>query len=272
MSTLWHPDAEQVIVPGREGKPWVGGSSSRPKLVLHTWEFASRWPNYSTPPHMSAWLRPYSPTGVLQLQQHVPFNRAAYSCRDGKSENNRDVWQVELSGYAHRTVNEADDWYEDLASVIVWFHMELGLPLLFADFEIMDAGIYAPQRFSYSAFDSFVGILGHGHVGRGIDTHWDPGSIDVARLVDFIGGSSDMWANDITDKTWHDMFESGVPGISGNWRYYCSNDGSIAFSPPWGQGPVDANGNVEDGKADYGEKVHALNYLFQGFSAAAGSG
>jgi hypothetical protein len=33
---------------------------------------------------------------------------------------------------------------------------------------------------------AFSGILGHAHVGINVDTHWDPGKLDVARLESFL--------------------------------------------------------------------------------------
>jgi len=91
-----------------------------------------------------------------------------------------------------------------------------------------------------------------------------------------------MWGNDITDKTWMTMFYSGVPGVEGVGRYYCSNDGTVdwltetfeGLAAPWGSDPhwneVTQRG-AKDGAADYPAKVHALNYLFAGFSTAAGT-
>lgn len=80
-----------------------------------------------------------------------------------------------------------------------------------------------------------------------------------------------MWANDFTDRTWEAMFTSGVPEVDGNYRYYCSNDGTITFDPLWGEGPTDTNGICEDGRADYAAKINALNYLFSAFAKTAGS-
>lgn len=79
-------------------------------------------------------------------------------------------------------------------------------------------------------------------------------------------GGEEMWANDFTDKTWMAMFHSGVPGVKGEGRYYCSNDGTYTWpaDKPWGSNPI-------DGGAAYEEKVNAVNYLLAGFSQAAGS-
>ena len=70
-----------------------------------------------------------------------------------------------------------------------------------------------------------------------------------------------MWVNDFTDLTWMTIFGAGLTGVTGNGRYYCSNDGTYDFDPPWGEGPVDANGVCEDGRGDYDAKVNAINFL-----------
>jgi len=85
----------------------------------------------------------------------------------------------------------------------------------------------------------------------------------------------EMWANDFTDRTWMFMFHSGVPGIRGYGRYYCSDDGSYSWeedpkeglNAPWGSNP---HAPTNDGDADYDEKLNAINYLLAGFSEAAG--
>ena len=82
-----------------------------------------------------------------------------------------------------------------------------------------------------------------------------------------------MWCNDWTDKSWMTFFDdTNIPGVDGNGRYYCSNDGSYNFDPPWGEGPVDSNGNCEDGRANYKAKVNAINYVFSGFALALDQG
>lgn len=82
-----------------------------------------------------------------------------------------------------------------------------------------------------------------------------------------------MWVNDWTDKSWMTWFDdTNIPNVIGSGRYYCSNDGSYTFNPPWGEGPKDANGVCMDGKASYAEKVNAINYVFSGFALALDQG
>lgn len=169
-----YPGSQSARLAAYPGKPWSGGSL-KPKLVLHSTETRGL-PNYTSPPHLTANL------DRVLFYQHVPFDRAAYSIRSSAVESLRYVYQVELIGYAADIPNYSDRWYAELSKMIAWFTANLGVPRVFADFSVMQAGATAPQRMTLTAVDSFSGVLGHGHVGRGIDTHWDPGKLDVARL------------------------------------------------------------------------------------------
>jgi hypothetical protein len=86
------------------------------------------------------------------------------------------------------------------------------------------------------------------------------------------GMGAGMWANDWTDKSWMTFFDdTAIPGVSGNGRWYCSNDGTYEFNPPWGHGPVDNNGKQMDGGADYKAKINGINYVFSGLAIAVGN-
>ena len=174
MAVLWHPDADRRPVTGRPGKKWDGGTGN-PKYLFHTTEITTRWPNYMAPPHLT--LNPW--TG--ELRQHVAFNLAAYAVRSSRVDAMRFVYQVEHWGKAKLVPTYPDHWYENVAELIRWFHDNLGVPIIFDDFTNLRYGPLG-SRLPYDDVDTFAGIIGHGRVGRGIDTHWDPGALDVPRL------------------------------------------------------------------------------------------
>ncbi len=178
---LWHPDATKQIFSAK-GKLWSGGLGN-PKFVFHTTE-TDGFPKYSAPPHMT--LHPGSSGGSSlqpELRQHIPFNRAAYSIRSGKVDTMRFTYQIEVIGRARQVpLYRADPWYIEVAKLIQWFHDNLDVPLVFEDFSVVKYGQFAPQRRNYATVDAFSGVLGHCHVGRGIDSHWDPGRLNVTLL------------------------------------------------------------------------------------------
>ncbi len=171
---LWHPDADRRPVAGRPGKKWDGGTGN-PKYLFHTTEITTRWPRYTAPPHLT--LNPW--TG--ELRQHVAFNLAAYAVRSSRVDKMQFVYQVEHWGKAKLVPTYPDVWYENAAGLIQWFHDNLGVPIVFDDFTNLRYGPLG-SRLPYDDVDTFAGIIGHGRVGRGIDTHWDPGALDVPRL------------------------------------------------------------------------------------------
>ncbi len=174
MAVLWHPDAKRHPILGRPGKPWAGGQGN-PKYLFHTTEITTRWPNYSSPPHLT--LNPW--TG--ELRQHVAFTLAAYSVRSSRVDEMQYTYQVEHWGKAKDVPTYPDHWYRNVAALIQWLHDNLDVPLVFDDFTNLRFGPLG-SRLPYDQVDDFSGIIGHGRVGRGIDTHWDPGALDVPRL------------------------------------------------------------------------------------------
>jgi hypothetical protein len=112
--------------------------------------------------------------------------------------------------------------------------------------------------------------IGHGQfTGRKIDLYDGKFADMVETMIAFRTAmmrspeEDDMWVDDFTDLTWMTIFDAGLHNVDGNGRYYCSDDGTYNFDPPWGEGPTDANGVCEDGLADYAAKVNAINYLIR---------
>lgn len=225
---LWYPGAEYWPIDNRPGKHY-DKAPTPPKLILHTWEFTNRPPNYTTPPHLTLWPSNFAPGGVKKLWQHIPFDRAAYSITDSDDENDRFVWQIEIAGRAAYVATYPDIWYKEIAEVIQWFVNVQGLELNFADFSVMNYGTYAEQRWDSATFKAFSGICGHGHVGRGSDRHWDPGKISVDRLLKYMTtpmGDDDVLIQDTLKKMTMEWYEAlqdktGQPG--GNASYWGSD-------------------------------------------------
>jgi len=164
------------------GKPWRG--VTQPVVVLHTLEF-NGWPDpqrWDSPSHLVA-----NPnTG--ELRQYLPMDRAAYSVRDNALEDDKPTWQVEMWGKAANVPNYSDDWYRGVAELVNLFNEHYQIPVTFADFTNVQYGKYAPARMTDAEVRAFTGFLGHAHMGRGTDSHWDPGKLDVTRVLQFAGG------------------------------------------------------------------------------------
>jgi hypothetical protein len=62
----------------------------------------------------------------------------------------------------------------------------MGVPDVWLDFSCCGFGAETECRRTRDQVDRFSGFMGHCHFGRGIDTHADPGHLDVERLRSFM--------------------------------------------------------------------------------------
>jgi hypothetical protein len=120
------------------------------------------------------------------LYQTLPLDVAGYGLRDNAGEDDRFVWQVEIAGRAANVATYPDSFYQALAELCSWFVDEMGVPDLWLDFTCCAFGAETECRRTRSEVDRFAGFMGHCHFGRGIDTHGDPGHLDVERLRSFM--------------------------------------------------------------------------------------
>lgn len=168
----------------RDGKPWIG--VTKPMVVIHTLEF-NAWPDperWDSPTHLV--VNP----NTSEIRQYLPMDKAAYAVRDNPLEDDAYTWQVELWGKAAHVPGYSDRWYQGVGEVCQVFIDEYDIPLNFADFTVMQYGAYAPQRMDHGATDAFTGFLGHAHMGRGVDEHWDPGRLDVSKVMQYMRGEA----------------------------------------------------------------------------------
>lgn len=165
-----------------------------PKGVLHTTEGAG-WPDYNggkIAPHVT--VKADTSARSLLVQQHVSLDRAAKSLRNepGGVQTNRDsAIQVELVGTCNPGAvgmymwPKADGWaLSQLAQLMREIEQLAGIPRRsVATWRSYPSsyGVKAAQRLSLSQWDGYSGWVGHQHVPE--NSHGDPGSIDIARLV-----------------------------------------------------------------------------------------
>ena len=190
-----HPDAIDVTGPVPvNGKPWSGGSGNR-KFVLHTIEggadpwtigWPRDWTRVTAAPHLYVNSDRF-PDGDW-IYQTLPFDVAGYSLRDNTGEAYRYVWQVEMAGQAAKVPGYPDSFYQMVAALADFFVAEMGVPDVWRDFSCCEYGTYTPCRITRTEMDRFAGFMGHCQFGRGIDSHGDPGRLDVPRVQSFMDG------------------------------------------------------------------------------------
>lgn len=168
------------------GRPY--DEMSHPKICLHTTEGSSiegaesAFTNY--PPHVCVDYR------SRRRHQYLPLDTCSYSLKGSESDDEY-VVQVEIVGFATRPPGPDEcDWLG--AEVIAPIAAAIGCPLVPAPqgFHGGDEGIVpyissalSPIRFKdEAALRAFSGVMGHQHAPPP-DTHWDPGPIDIHRIL-----------------------------------------------------------------------------------------
>jgi hypothetical protein len=197
---LWLPGWTRVNL-GLSGKPFE--YTHNPKGLLHSTEGTSlagaesAMRNY--PSHLGYDYR------TRQKHQYISLDLAAYSAMDQSDDD--PIYQVELVGFA-KDMRYLPDWaLRNIAEdVIKPLADTVGIPARIIGSGFKDGldGIYpyiasaeSPIRLSYTQLRAFSGWLGHQHLPAP-DNHWDPGAINMARLLELAYGEDD-WMADIRE-------------------------------------------------------------------------
>lgn len=185
----WYKDFE--LVKGNNSGTFVSGSKK--KLVLHTTEGGSAagaiaaykannsWPHFTVDP-------------IKKIKyQHVDTGFPARALRNkaGGTETNRGgAIQIEIVGRASESHNWSQETLKWLAEEVIGpicknEGIKLEAPLKFlGQQDGLLASEKAKQRLSYKDWESANYILGHQHVPE--NSHWDPGKIDIEKILSYI--------------------------------------------------------------------------------------
>jgi hypothetical protein len=180
-----HVDLDRTGIQAPEvGRPY--DEQSHPKICLHTTEGGSiegaERSFAAYPPHVGVEYR------RRLRRQYLPLDHCSFSLKGSESDDEF-VVQVEIVGLAAAppTGDEAD-WIG--AAVIAPIARAIGCPLVAPPqgFHGPGEGLVlalttSPIRFRTEAqLRAFSGVMGHQHAPPP-DTHWDPGRIDIARIL-----------------------------------------------------------------------------------------
>lgn len=188
MSDLWHPRAIRVACDAGLWGTYVGGPF---RGVLHTTETDGYNPSTASYYGHQSW--PHSTIGIKdgrpQIWQHIPINRAARALKNlsgGVQTNNRAAVQTEIVWRAGKAKQMPPPLLDAVADWMRWVEATVGVKRYGVTFYGPDAGFTlasenARQRMSADAWNRFDGWCGHQHVPE--NSHWDPGAIDMGRLL-----------------------------------------------------------------------------------------
>ena len=187
MADIWLEGFERVPIADRPGGRY--DASDRWKACLHTTQgttIAGAMAAYRrVPPHIVV------DPDTRRRVQHIPLNRRSYSLRSTEAED-EPVVQVEIVGYAEDAPSMPDDelrWLalEVLAPIRVHCPFDLARPPRgFGGVE--GYGTRGAYRMSMPEWEQFSGIVGHSH-SPAPDTHWDPGDLDVDRILEHMAAA-----------------------------------------------------------------------------------
>lgn len=180
----WAPWATKKTISGQAGQSFTGTAR---KITLHTTE-GSGLPNYASgggTPHFT--VNP----ATSEAWQHIALNRSAYTLKSPGTPNSPNInagvnIQFEIIGYAKNTPAYNDAWYSKLAFWVNWVCDDIGVPKsFFSQFVPNSSG---STRQSQSTWFPASGITGHQNVPG--NDHWDPGGLDQAKLLHYMGVST----------------------------------------------------------------------------------
>lgn len=190
---IWLPGYTRVNL-GLSGKPFE--YRHNPKGLLHSTEGTSlagaEQAMRAYPSHLGYDYR------TREKHQYISLDLAAYSAMD--ESDNDPIYQVELVGFAKdmrylpdwALRNIAEDVIKPLANAVgippvtIWHGFKDGLDGIYPYL----ASPQSPIRLSYAQLRNFSGWLGHQHLPAP-DDHWDPGAINMARLIALAYGDDD---------------------------------------------------------------------------------
>ena len=192
MPDPWLPTAEHISC--TKGGGSYDGSPYR--FCFHTTEgdpgsvdgCRSMAQSHESPPQL--WYHP----GLDWFAQGLPLNKAAYALAHPSgtpNTNNAGAIQIELFGFAADTPGWPGDWVDRLGSRVLAAVLSAGWPI--------DPNNVAPTagnegygtsgavRFDDGTWAGFNGVCGHANVPS--NDHWDPGALDLGRVVRAAGGA-----------------------------------------------------------------------------------
>lgn len=188
-TTDWLPGFEKIDL-GPDGGTWAD-STSPWRIVLHStegpWDAAlSSYRSKGIPPHVQT-----DPIAKRRAQL-ISLNRSSYALENdaGGVETNRlRAIQVEVVGYARQMHLLPESALVYLGGVVKEIVKAVpGIRLWSPPFFGEGCGWTlatetARQRMTFDAWRTFDGVCGHQHVPE--NAHWDPGALNVAKILDY---------------------------------------------------------------------------------------
>jgi len=187
MSEMWYPLATKDEFKDAGG--FIDGFAWRG--VLHTTEgdsyagARSVYARANVAPHFTVSFE----GGTFKVWQHIPLNKAARALAHpaGTVETNRArCIQIEIVARAASAGTLQHEYLDGIGRLMRWIEANTGITRTALDFKSDKEGIVlardtSPIRLNVTDWKKFNGWCGHQHVP--VNSHWDPGDIDIDYLL-----------------------------------------------------------------------------------------
>ncbi len=222
LSSGWHPSAVRNVQVNSHGGSFTTDTR---RGVLHTTETPGL-PGYTDPPHFT--IGRDGAAAHLTIWQHYPITVAARALRHPSAAvqtNRHGAIQIEIIGNAAdspRLASTDPDLFTSLGLLMRW--IESNAAVAGAAHHVFDGDVAYGEsgsvRLSDNDWLASSGWLGHQHVPH--NTHWDPGKMDIAGLLNVlspsalsVGGSASAPAASGSTATGGAVASSGSSGGTG---------------------------------------------------------
>ena len=184
-----YPNGNFIPFMGASAPAYVTGIPFRG--VLHTTQSKDYHPSatsyygHTNPPHFTIVKK-----DEVKVFQHFSIKvgaRALANLSGGVQTNRNRAIQIEIAWYAEEIADLPNDMVAGLKDLMRWIEAQAGVKrksLKFYD-EADAEGTGAESRMEFQEWLNFEGWCGHQHVPE--NAHWDPGLIDIKRLLKTTG-------------------------------------------------------------------------------------
>jgi hypothetical protein len=170
------------VVEGNSAGKFTGGGW---KLCIHTTEGSSATGAIGAYRKNNSWPHFTIDADKNQKIQHLELNVAARSLyndsSDGYDVGRANVIQVEIVGFAKDSPGWSDAKLKWLADRFKEIRAQVNFALVHPEF------IAGRQPFTDKGWVDFSGIVGHQHAPDNKNGHWDPGALNVTKIISFMG-------------------------------------------------------------------------------------
>jgi hypothetical protein len=179
----WYDLAEQDLIKGHPGLPYVNDDSVPYRIILHmTQGWGYYLPHRRDGSYLGVWTPPQATVAINGVFQHIPFTKASYAAVNAPGGVQTNLWhalQIEIHYKSEWAADLPEEIKEHLYPLLSALKDEFNVQGPIMPFYGAESyGLHTPWRMSFNEWHGFNGICGHQHVPE--NEHWDPGRLNLS--------------------------------------------------------------------------------------------